>query len=1023
VTVLAGMLAQATALADRLGLEVFQALVQTFHSLVQDCVQRYEGSVQPWGEDGVLALFGVPVAQEEHAWRAVQAALALQQRLRQGLPAPVALPGAGLTARVGVHTGWVVARRRGSEPLQAVVGGDTTQGALCVQGLADPGTVVISDTTQRLLRGTVQSTAAGLVHLPGHATPLMAYTVQGLASPMATRAWSPLVGRQRELAVVDDLVARTLAGQGQVLGLLGEPGIGKSRFLAACRQRLLERSVTVLEGHCRSYEQGIPYGPIRDLLQHQCGLSATAPPDVVATRVEQLLRAVDLSPEDSAPYLLQLLGSPTATTRLAQGTPDVIKARTFATLRHVHLRSSQQHPLLLVVENLHWIDPTSEAYLASLVEHLAGHPLLLVATYRPGYMPLWMGKSYATQLTLPALTQAESRALVGAVWLPARQVAALVPRILARAQGNPLFLEELTRAVQEQEGLAPDRVPETIQAVLAARIDRLPLEEQHLLHTAAVLGTEVPVPLLAAMAGLPEAVLQERLEHLQEAELLYETRFLPEQVYTFKHALTHEVAYGSLLLEQRRGLHARLVAAIEALAPDPGVEQVERLAHHAMQGEVWTKAVIYCQQAGARARARAAFREAVVYFEQALQALAHLPEDGESRGLAIDLRFDLAASLYQLGEHGRCLTLRGEAEAMARGLNDRVRLGRMLAGRANDLKLTGDLEGAMAAGRQALELAVELGESALQSHASYVLAQVYYATGDFGQAVELLQRNVEAAEREPGAPSSERWLRSQAWLARTLSAIGAFAEGLRHGEAALRLATLEGRGPAPIIAHGCLGLLYLAQGDLEHAIRVFDQGLALCRASGDRSNWRSIAADLGLAYALQGRLTEGRALLEEGIREGIRTGALLHHSRWVAQLSEVCRLAGHHDEAWQHARQALDLARQFKERGNEALALHQLGVVHAHAAPPNVEEAEASYRQALALAEELGMRPLQAHCHCGLGTLYAKVGQREHARAALSTAIDLYRAMDMAFWLPTAQPALTQVEARCQGREQRGRVG
>ena len=217
---------------------------------------------------------------------------------------------------------------------------------------------------------------------------------------------------------------------------------------------------------------------------------------------------------------------------------------------------------------------------------------------------------------------------------------------------------------------------------------------------------------------------------------------------------------------------------------------------------------------------------------------------------------------------------------------------------------------------------------------------------------------MEAADRESGTPSTDVRIQSRAWLARTLSALGAFAEGRRHGEEALRLATLEGRGATPIVAHGCLGHLYLAQGDLEHAIRVLEQGLALCRASGNRDWLRAIVAGLGYASALQGRLAEGRALLEEAISESIRTGGLRGHAYRVAWLSEVCRLAGRGEEAWQHARQALDLARQQKERGNEALALHQLGVVHAHADPPDAAQAEAHYQQALALAEELGMRPL-----------------------------------------------------------------
>jgi tetratricopeptide (TPR) repeat protein len=323
--------------------------------------------------------------------------------------------------------------------------------------------------------------------------------------------------------------------------------------------------------------------------------------------------------------------------------------------------------------------------------------------------------------------------------------------------------------------------------------------------------------------------------------------------------------------------------------------------------------------------------------------------------------------------------------------------------------MTGDPDGAIATGRQALELAVALGDSTLQGQASFHLGQICYFRGDFGWAAELLRWNVEATDWASGMPSTEVRIESRAWLARTLSALGAFAEGRRHGEEALRLATLKGRAHTPIQVHGCLGCLYLAQGDLEHAIRVLDQGLALCRAAGDRNWLKPIAADLGFAYALQGRLAAGRVLVEEAIRESIRAGALGYRSRLVAQLSEVCRLAGHGEAAGQHAGQALDLARQQKERGHEALALHQLGVVQAHADPPDAEQAEVHYRQALALAEALGMRPLQAHCHGSIGTLFTQLGQREQARTELTAAIALYRTREMTFWLQRTEATLAQV--------------
>jgi tetratricopeptide (TPR) repeat protein len=702
--------------------------------------------------------------------------------------------------------------------------------------------------------------------------------------------------------------------------------------------------------------------------------------------------------------------------------PPQRRQRTLAALKRVLLRESQVQPLLLVFEDLHWIDAETQAVLDSLIESLPTAHLLLLVNYRPEYQHGWGGKTYYTQLRLDPLPPASADELLQALLGDDPSLAPLTPLLIARTEGNPFFLEESVHTLVETGALigAPgayhlgpplDRlqVPATVQAVLAARIDRLPPEEKRLLQTAAVIGTDVPWPLLQAIAERPEAALHGGLTHLQAAEFLYETRLFPEREYTFKHALTHEVAYGSLLLERRRVLHARLVEALEALAPERVAEQVERLAHHALRGEVWDKAVTYCQQAGAKAYDRAAFREAVASFDQALQSLEHLPEPGDTRGLAIELRLALGGVLSALGEYGRCRALLGEAEARARALDDRTQLGRVLAQMARVLRITGDPDGAITAGQQAFELAAALGEGVLQEQAAHRLGQVYYAIGDFVRAAELLRRNVEAADRESGRPSTDLRIQSRAWLAMTLGALGAFAEGRRHGEEELRLATRDGRGDTPIIAHAWLGHLYLVKGDLEQAIRVFYPGLALCRASGNRTQLRAISAGLGYASALQGCLAEGRALLEEGISESLRTGARQSPYR-VAWLSEVYRLAGRGEEAWQHARQALDLALQQKERGNEALALHQLGAVQAHADPPDAAQAEAHYRQALALAEALGMRPLVAHCHHGLGWLYHQTDRDEQARTALITAIELYKAMDMTFWLPQAEATLAQVE-------------
>ena len=1023
-------LKDSTELIRGLDPEAAQQLLDPAIQLMMDAVHRFEGTVNQVLGDGIMALFGAPIAHEDHALRACYAALAMQAAMQPTTEEVRRTRGLELRMRVGLNSGEVVVRAIGNDlHMDYSAVGETTHLAARMEQMATPGSIRLTPSTLGLVEGLVQVNALGPVPVKGLPDPVDVFELVGASAlrrrlqAAAARGLTRFVGRQPELAALHQALAQAAAGHGQVAALVGEAGVGKSRLAYEFVHAHPTQGWLVLESASVSYGKATPYFPVIDLLKRYCHLEEPDDPRTVRAKVTGQVLTLDEVLQDTLPALLFLLEVLPDDSPFRQLDPPQRRQHTLQALKRVLLRESQVQPLLLVFEDLHWIDAETQALLDSLVESLPTARLLLLVNYRPEYQHAWGSKTYYTQLRLDPLPPASADEFLHALLGDDPSLVPLKQLLIARTEGNPFFLEESVRTLVETgvlvgepgayrlaQALPAIQVPATVQAVLAARIDRLPPEEKRLLQTAAVIGTEVPLPLLQAIADLSEAVLHRGLTHLQAAEFLYETRLFPEPDYTFKHALTHEVAYGSLLLERRRELHARLVEALEALVGGQVAEQVDRLAHHALRGEVWDKAVTYCQQAGARATARAAFGAAVAAFEQALQALAHLPDHSDTRVLALELRLSMDPPLTALGEHRRRLALLGEAEALARVLDDRTRRGRVLARMTNVLRLTGDRDGTMAAGQQALALAAVLGDSALQVEASFYLGQTYAAIGDFGRAAELLRRNVEAADGESGTLSTDIRLQSQAWLALNLSALGAFAEGRRHGEEALRLATLAGRGSTLIVAHGCLGLLFLAQGDLEHAIGVLDQGLALCRASGHRTWLRPIAAGLGSAAALQGRLAEGHALLEEAISESLHTGALANYSCWVAWLSEVCRLAGRGEEAWQYARQALDLARQHKERANEALALHQLGIVYAHADPPDAEQAAAHYEQALALAEELGMRPLMAHCYHGLGRLYYQTGQREQARAALTTAIDLYRTMDMTFWRPQAEAALAQVE-------------
>jgi class 3 adenylate cyclase/tetratricopeptide (TPR) repeat protein len=1036
VTVLFADLKGNTELIRDLDPEAGQTLLDTALQRMMDAVHRFEGTVNDVAGDGIMAMFGAPIAHEDHALRACYAALAMQAAMRRYADEVRRTHGLEVLLRVGLNSGGVLVRTIGNDLYMNYSGvGLTTNLASRMEQLAPPGTIRLTAATLRLVEGAVRVNALGPIPVKGLAEPVEVFELVG-ATPVhrrlqaaVARGLTRFVGRDQELAALTQALEQAGRGQGQLIALLGEAGVGKSRLVYECVHSHATQGWRVLESASVSYGRATPYFPVIDLLKRYAHVEDTNDARTIRAKVTGQVLTLDETLQDTLPALLALLDVLPDDSPFRQLDPAQRRQRTLMALKCVLLCESQVQPLLLVFEDLHWIDTETQTLLDSLVESLPTAHILLMVNYRPEYQHSWGSKTYYTQLRLDPLPPASAAAILQALLGDDPSVAPLTPLLIARTAGNPFFLEESVRTLVETGVLVGEpgayrlaqplhniQVPATVQSMLAARIDRLPPEAKRLLQTAAVIGTEVPFPLLTAVADLPDTDLRRHLAHLQAAEFLYETRLFPEPEYTFKHALTHEVAYGSLLQERRRGLHARLVEAIEVLVPDRRTEgtsgrspdQVERLAHHALRGEVWDKAVTYCQQAGARAYDRAAFREAVVAFEQALQALVHLPETGDTRVLAIDIHLALGDALTQLGEHGRRLVLLGEAEALARALDDQARLGWVLSSMALVRRITGDLDGALAASRQALDLAVTLDDRALQARASLHLGLAYAALGDFGRAAELLRRNVETADRHAGTPRTNVRLQSQALLAQILGALGAFAEGRRHGEEALRLATLEGRGAAPIVVHGFLSQLYLAQGDLEDAIRVCDQGVALSRASGSRNLFAALVGGLGYAYALQGRLAEGRALLEEAVSESLSTGAR-RPVLW-AWLSEGCRLEGHGAEAMQHAHQALDLARQQKDRGDEALALHQLGAVQAHAAPPDVAQAEAYYQQALTLAEELGMRPLVAHCHWGLGTLYAATGQREQARTELAAAIAMYQSMDMTFWLPQTEAALAQVE-------------
>jgi DNA-binding NtrC family response regulator/tetratricopeptide (TPR) repeat protein len=980
-------------------------------------IESFGGRVEEVSPEGLMAVYGLdPI--EDAARRAAHAALAIQKvavRGGYGLPESPSV-------RVGLHVGeflvaWVgdalridhSAKREAWQQLEALMGG------------AGSGTVLVSAPTLPFLeRRFVLVPFAG-----SRGTSESVYRLEGLERTGLGlgEQLTPFVARDRELEQLAQALEQARSGHGQVIGIVGEPGVGKSRLLWELIDARRVQDSLALVSSAASYGKATPYLAVIDLLKTYFHVEPRDDADRVRERItEWLAREHGLAPARSA--LLALLDVLGDDARWRELDPQQKRTRTLEAVKLLLLEESRRQPLILVFEDLQWADAETQAVLDTLVESLSSHHVLLLVSYRPEHRHAWGSKSCYAQLRLDPLSPENAHALLDRLIGSDASVATLRAELIARTGGNPFFLEESVRTLVETRVLVGDRgtyrlgqpfgeiqVPATVKAVLAARVDRLAREDRALLQAAAVVGRDVPLALLLAAADLPEEALQAGLTRLRASEFLHETRLVPEPGYAFKHALTHEVAYAGLLKDQRRVLHARIMAAIERLHAHRLGEQVDRLAYHALRGEVWDKAAVYFRQAGVKAAERSAYREAVACFEHALGALSHLPEIRETTEQGIDLRMDLRNSLNPLGDIRRSSEYMCEAEILAERIGDRRRLGWISAYAAFHYWQSSDLDHAVESGRRALATAQTCGDFALRVVANLHLGQAHLGLGELHRAREYLQSNVESLA---GDRSYERFgerllpsVENRLWLVHVLVEGGEFAEAIARGEEAARIGEAVDHPLSLIGAYRGLGYLYLRKGDLERAIQFLERCSDVSRLWSIPAWTSAIASYMGYAYVLSGRLADGLSLLEHNTTEqGAPRQNFTGYAALLAYLSEAYALANREEDALRTINQALDFARHRKRRHQEAWALRALGEIAVHRDPPNAAMAEASYQEALALADELGLRPIVADCHLGLGKLFGRAGKRQEACEHLTTAATMYRAMDMTFWLEKTEAVM-----------------
>jgi class 3 adenylate cyclase/tetratricopeptide (TPR) repeat protein len=1002
--------------------------------LMMEAVHQYEGTVNQVMGDGIMALFGAPLAHEDHAVRACYAALRMQERVRRHAEEIRHSHGAPIQIRIGLNSGEVVVRSIGNDlrtDYSAV--GQTTHLAARMEQMAEPGSILATADTLRLAEGYIRVTSLGRLPIRGLAVPVDVYAITGRGTARwrleaaAARGLTGFVGRDAELAQLGRALESTAAGHGQAIGVVGEPGVGKSRLFHEFMRSEGMSEWLVLRTAATSYSTATAYQPIIDLLRAYFQPDGPGDQPEVRDKIAGKILALDKNLAMALPALLSLLDvSLDDDAQWRSLAPRQRRRQTMEAVTQLLLRESRVQPVCLLFEDLHWIDSETQAFLDSLIDRLPTARILLLVNYRPEYRHDWGSKTCYAQLRIDPLPPRSAEELLRALVGDAADLAALKQMLIDRTHGNPFFLEESVRTLAENgvlvgelgryrlgEPMPTILLPATVQAVLAARIDRLAPGDKRLLECASVIGENVPVGLLQAVADMTEDELRDGLGHLRTAEFLHDITLFSEPEYVFRHGLTCQVAYNSLLRERRRTLHARIVDAIERLYPDRLGELIERLAHHARGGELWDRAAGYLRRAGAKAFAHSANREAAEWFEQALQVLEGLPDTPATQAETVEVLFDLRNAFTLLGEHERTLQHLRKAQALSDHLGDRARLGRALSFEVNCLFLLGEHERAIECAGRARVVAEELDDVRLRTVTDMYAGRAHLHLGDFPRAIEIFGGIVATLTGPlvhdhlgvPVLPS----VFARSHLVEALAETGRFDESRRYADEAVDLAETTNHPDTILWAYHGAGVHYLACGEVAAATGAFQRAYSVCREHDMPAYRPRVSAELGVAWALGERAIEAVPIVQQAAEEAEGRGQTSSYSQVLLLLAEVYLLADRIAEGAEVAARALAHFRRQGERGHVAHALWVLGDIAARQGPAGAVRAEESYEEARSLADELGMRPLRARCILSLARLLSRTGRPGRAGPAFQTACARFRDLGMSADLARAEAELAAV--------------
>lgn len=1012
ITVLFADIKGSTSLIEDLDPEQAELRLRPTLQAMINAVHRYEGTINKVQGDGIMALFGAPLALEDNAVRAAYAALEMQSAVRSAGEPDIAI-------RVGLHAGQVVVRAIHNDlsvDYDAI--GPTVHLAARMEQIAAPGTIYCTASVIRLAEGLVEAQPLGQVSVRGFREPVDVFQIVGHTAARtrwevtAARGLAQFVNRSGELAELRRALGLAAAGRGQVVAVTGEPGTGKSRLVHEFLQSSDLSGWTVLKATAAEFSKNTPYLSFSNLLRSWLEIADEATSVETTRRLRDKITALDATLLPELPALQSLLDLPVEDTEWSMLEPAGRRQRIMSAAKNLMLRAAAVRPLLLWFEDMQWTDAETRTLLDRLIETMETSPLLIVVTYRLDYEHKWLSRDSYGAIRIDPLETTHANTLVRALLGNDSNNEQLRALIVQRTGGTPLFIEETIRTLAESgtlhghagsyaltEELPSIKIPETVQAILATRIDRLAPEQKILLQTASVIGPVFSISLLREIADLAEPELQSLLADLQAAQFIYESPNATSVQFRFNHTLTHEIAYGSLLSNRRQTLHARVLRAMESQYRGKLQEFVESLAHHALNAALWDQAVMYLRQAGNKAVELSAYREASAFFEKALEALKHLPQDRDRLQQGIDIRLSLRAIFGATAEYSRLEDRLNEAEALAISINDQPRLAAIYVAKTFAYNLRGDVHASIQSGLRARTIAREIGDNGLSLAASFYLGQAYMWRGEFRRSLDLFGDNsawtigpLRHQRIGTTGTSSVLWL---GMVAASHAYLGDFPAAAAAGREACVIAD-EVRRPYDIaLAHWYAGFVSSHKGDVPAALVSLEHSFEVSRSRQINFLIPVIATSLGYTYALAGRAAEGIELLAKAVAS-TRATKFYYGEAWAAAyLGFANLLYGRSDGIFEHAQRALELARSHGYRAVEASSLRLMAEACSHCDAPDFEAAESHYLEACQISQELGLRPEQAHCQRGLAQTYIKLGRLQEADRLLRSASDMYRSMDM----------------------------